>query len=42
MQQTTLPCGTGSDGLPIGLQRVGGFRQDAELLKACAVFEAAG
>jgi len=38
----SLPCGTGSDGLPIGLQMVGGFRQDAELLKASAAFEAAG
>jgi len=38
----SLPCGTGSDGLPIGLQLVGGFRQDAELLKASAAFEQAG
>lgn len=38
----SLPCGEGSDGLPIGLQLVGRFRQDAELLQASAAFEAAG
>ncbi|MBV7484798.1 amidase [Bordetella sp. BOR01] len=37
----SLPCGTGSDGLPIGLQLVGGFRLDADLLRASAAFEAA-
>lgn len=35
----SLPCGNGSDGLPIGLQLVGRFRQDAELLRASAAFE---
>ncbi|MCD0502973.1 amidase [Bordetella petrii] len=35
----SLPCGMGDDGLPIGLQLVGGFRQDAELLRASAAFE---
>jgi aspartyl-tRNA(Asn)/glutamyl-tRNA(Gln) amidotransferase subunit A len=36
----SLPCGFGSDGLPIGLQLVGPFRADAELLRASALFEA--
>ncbi len=36
----SLPCGFGSDGLPIGLQLVGRFRADAELLRASALFEA--
>ena len=37
----SMPCGFGADGLPIGLQLVGRFRGDAELLRACAVFERA-
>ena len=37
----SVPCGFGSDGLPIGLQLVGQFRGDVELLKVCALFEAA-
>jgi aspartyl-tRNA(Asn)/glutamyl-tRNA(Gln) amidotransferase subunit A len=37
----SMPCGFGADGLPIGLQLVGQFRGDAELLRACAVFELA-
>jgi aspartyl-tRNA(Asn)/glutamyl-tRNA(Gln) amidotransferase subunit A len=36
----SLPCGFGRDGLPIGLQLVGRFRGDAELLHASALFEA--
>jgi aspartyl-tRNA(Asn)/glutamyl-tRNA(Gln) amidotransferase subunit A len=36
----SLPCGFGRDGLPIGLQLVGRFRADAELLHASAPFEA--
>lgn len=36
----SLPCGFGCDGLPIGLQLVGRFRGDAELLHASALFEA--
>ncbi|WP_426609939.1 amidase [Bradyrhizobium sp. McL0616] len=36
----SLPCGFGRDGLPIGLQLVGGFRADAELLRVSALFEA--
>jgi aspartyl-tRNA(Asn)/glutamyl-tRNA(Gln) amidotransferase subunit A len=35
----SMPCGFGADGLPIGLQIVGQFRGDAELLRACALFE---
>ncbi len=38
----SMPCGQGSDGLPIGMQLVGGFRRDAELLQMAAAFEAAG
>jgi aspartyl-tRNA(Asn)/glutamyl-tRNA(Gln) amidotransferase subunit A len=37
----SMPCGFGRDGLPIGLQLVGQFRGDAELLRVCALFEAA-
>ncbi|CAN5426627.1 amidase family protein [soil metagenome] len=37
----SMPCGFGTDGLPIGLQLVGRFRGDAELLRVCALFEAA-
>ena len=36
----SLPCGFGRDGLPIGLQLVGCFRSDAELLRVAALFEA--
>ena len=36
----SLPGGFGSDGLPIGVQLVGRFRADAELLRAAALFEA--
>lgn len=36
----SLPCGFGGDGLPIGLQLVGRFRDDAELLRVSALFEA--
>jgi aspartyl-tRNA(Asn)/glutamyl-tRNA(Gln) amidotransferase subunit A len=37
----SLPCGFDRDGLPIGLQLVGRFRGDAELLRIAALFEAA-
>ncbi len=37
----SLPCGFGGDGLPIGLQLVGRFRGDVELLRVSALFEAA-
>jgi aspartyl-tRNA(Asn)/glutamyl-tRNA(Gln) amidotransferase subunit A len=37
----SIPCGFGADGLPIGLQLVGRFRGDAELLRVCALFETA-
>jgi aspartyl-tRNA(Asn)/glutamyl-tRNA(Gln) amidotransferase subunit A len=36
----SLPCGFGRDGLPIGLQLVGRFRGDVELLRVAALFEA--
>ncbi len=36
----SLPCGFARDGLPIGLQLVGRFRDDAGLLRASALFEA--
>jgi aspartyl-tRNA(Asn)/glutamyl-tRNA(Gln) amidotransferase subunit A len=35
----SIPCGFGSDGLPIGIQLVGQFRGDVELLRASALFE---
>jgi len=37
----SIPCGFSADGLPIGLQLVGRFRGDAELLRVCSLFEAA-
>lgn len=36
----SLPCGFARDGLPIGLQLVGRFRDDAGLLRVSALFEA--
>lgn len=36
----SLPCGFDGGGLPIGLQLVGRFRDDAGLLRAAALFEA--
>lgn len=36
----TLPVGFGADGLPLGLQIVGPFRNDASILRAAALFEA--
>jgi aspartyl-tRNA(Asn)/glutamyl-tRNA(Gln) amidotransferase subunit A len=36
----SIPCGFGSDGLPIGIQLVGQFRGDVELLRVSALFEA--
>src|SRR5882672_4673607 len=36
----SLPCGFDADGLPIGLQLVGKFRGDIELLRVSALFEA--
>jgi len=36
----SLPCGFGADGLPIGIQLVGKFRGDVELLRMSALFEA--
>jgi Asp-tRNA(Asn)/Glu-tRNA(Gln) amidotransferase A subunit family amidase len=37
----SVPCGWTRDGLPVGLQIVAGWRQDALVLKAAAAFEAA-
>jgi len=37
----SLPCGFATDGLPIGIQLVGKFRGDVELLRVGALFEAA-
>jgi Asp-tRNA(Asn)/Glu-tRNA(Gln) amidotransferase A subunit family amidase len=37
----SVPCGFTSDGLPVGLQIVGRWRDDATVLRAAAVFEAA-
>jgi aspartyl-tRNA(Asn)/glutamyl-tRNA(Gln) amidotransferase subunit A len=36
----SVPCGFASDGLPIGIQLVGRFRGDVELLRVSALFEA--
>jgi len=33
-------CGFGSDGLPIGLQILGRFRDEASILHAAALYEA--
>ncbi|HEV2358844.1 MAG TPA: amidase family protein, partial [bacterium] len=37
----TVPCGFTGEGLPVGLQIVAGWRQDARVLGAAAAFEAA-
>ena len=37
----TVPCGVAADGLPVGLQIVGGRFADAIVLRAAAAFEAA-
>jgi aspartyl-tRNA(Asn)/glutamyl-tRNA(Gln) amidotransferase subunit A len=37
----TVPCGFDADGLPIGLQIVGGWHADATVLRAAAAFETA-
>ncbi len=37
----SVPCGWTRSGLPVGLQIVGGWRQDALVLRAAAAFEAA-
>jgi aspartyl-tRNA(Asn)/glutamyl-tRNA(Gln) amidotransferase subunit A len=37
----SLPCGFDAEGLPIGIQLVGQFRGDVELLRVSALFEAA-
>jgi amidase len=37
----TVPCGFTQSGLPVGLQIVGGWKQDARVLRAAAAFEAA-
>ncbi len=37
----SLPCGFGDDDLPIGLQLIGRFRGDADLLRCAALFESA-
>ncbi|HEV2282212.1 MAG TPA: amidase [bacterium] len=37
----TVPCGVTDEGLPVGLQIVAGWRQDARVLTAAAAYEAA-
>jgi aspartyl-tRNA(Asn)/glutamyl-tRNA(Gln) amidotransferase subunit A len=37
----TVPCGFAADGLPVGLQIVGRWRDDATVLRAAAAFEVA-
>ena len=36
----TVPCGFAGDGLPVGLQIVGRWRDDVTVLRASAAFEA--
>lgn len=36
----SIPCGFDREGMPVGLQMVAGFNQEADLLKAAASFEA--
>jgi len=36
----SVPCGWTENGLPVGLQIVGGWRQDALVIRAAAAFEA--
>jgi Asp-tRNA(Asn)/Glu-tRNA(Gln) amidotransferase A subunit family amidase len=36
----SVPCGFTRSGLPVGLQIVGRYRQDAMVLRAAAAFEA--
>ena len=35
----SVPCGFGADGLPLGLQIVGRWFEDDEVLRAAALFE---
>ncbi|MGH2404114.1 MAG: amidase family protein, partial [bacterium] len=35
----SVPCGSTADGLPVGLQIVAGWRQDAQVLRAAGAFE---
>ena len=37
----SVPCGVTEEGLPVGLQIVGGWQQDARVLRAAAAFETA-
>jgi aspartyl-tRNA(Asn)/glutamyl-tRNA(Gln) amidotransferase subunit A len=37
----TVPCGTDRNGLPVGLQIVGRWRDDSTVLRAAAAFESA-
>ena len=37
----TDPAGVSADGLPVGLQIVGRWRREADVLRAAAAFEAA-
>jgi aspartyl-tRNA(Asn)/glutamyl-tRNA(Gln) amidotransferase subunit A len=37
----TLPCGFARDGLPVGFQIIGRLTEDARVLRAAALFEAA-
>ena len=37
----TLPCGFSAQGLPIGLQLVGRYREDLTVLRVAAAFEQA-
>jgi aspartyl-tRNA(Asn)/glutamyl-tRNA(Gln) amidotransferase subunit A len=37
----SIPCGFGDDGMPVGLQVIGGYDDDATVFRACRAFEQA-
>ncbi len=41
MPAASVPCGFATDGMPVGLQLIGGWHDDASVISASAAFEAA-
>lgn len=35
----SIPCGFGNNGMPVGLQIIGGYDEDATVLRACRAYE---